>query len=129
MRELKVCSHCGCPAEEKADGGQVYVQCSNTEGQTLPDNTWLPSCGMRTPQMGASLEYGAKDKVADVWNASIHDSPGTKGNPLPVPANIYYPELYYLEDDVKYLCYREYDSKGGHRPSGLVNHYFIIVED
>lgn len=127
MRTQLDCKNCGAPAEEKTAGQQVYVECTNLTGYTTQDGAEVPACGMRTPQLSASLDYGAWDRVTAIWNRSESGQAGTRGNPLPVPQADYKVGLYYEEDGGTYLCFRAYDSAGGHRPSGLVGTYFVAI--
>ena len=126
MRTQHNCKNCGAPAEEKTSGQQVYVECSNLAGYTKDDGTEVPPCGMRTPQLSASLDYGAWDRVTAIWNRSENDQAGSRSNPMPVPQAVYYLGLYYLEVDTLYLCFKQYE--GTRRPSELVQHNFAIVE-
>lgn len=127
-RTQSACQHCGAPAEEMTGGQQVYIECSNLTGYTAKDGTEVPPCGMRTPQVSASLDYSAWDRVTAIWNRSENDQARSRSSPLAAPQAVYYVGLYYVDDGITYLCFREYDSSGGHRPSELVNTYFVAVE-
>ena len=58
MTSLNNCLHCNTETEFLYDGYGVYAKCKN------------PNCGIRTPSLSASIEYGAKNKVAQIWNAT-----------------------------------------------------------
>lgn len=127
MRDLNPCKNCGAPAAEKTSGQQVYIECTNTEGLVNDDGTKVEPCGMRTPAFGASLDYGAWDRVATIWNSSTTKQEGARDNPLHYPQLKYYVGLYYLEDGAKYLCYRAYE--GEKKPSWLIEQNFVAVSD
>ena len=61
MAQLNNCPHCGSETEfvVNAQGmvETVLAQCTNCKIQTQP--------------IASSLEYSAKDKIAELWNASI----------------------------------------------------------
>ena len=48
------CKGCGGVAVEKSNGALIYIECG--------------SCGMRTNGLAASLDYGARERVAEEWN-------------------------------------------------------------
>ena len=127
MREQKHCKNCGAPAVEKTAGQQVYIECSNLTGYKKEDGTEVPPCGMRTPQLSASLDYGAWDRVADIWNRSEADQKGSKSDPYDVPQAVYYQGMYYREETGLYLCFKQY--KGSRLPSELVDHNFALVTE
>lgn len=116
------CQHCGAPAEEATAGQQVFIRCTNDKGYQKADGTQVPLCGMETPRLTASLDYGAWDRVTAIWNRSETSGPGSRTEPLPVPQAAYNFGLYYLEGDTVYLCFKEYE--GTRRPSELIDHNF-----
>ena len=125
-RHQNSCQHCGEPAAEKTAGQQVYIECTNLTGYKKEDGTEVPPCGMRTPQLSASPDYGAWDRVMAIWNRSEADQKGSKSDPYDVPQAVYYQGMYYREDDGKlYLCFKQY--KGTRLPSELINHNFALV--
>jgi len=54
---------CGGEAEFLLEGERIFARCK--------------ICGIRTPSRAASLDYSAKQQVADVWNAGMLDGPTT----------------------------------------------------
>ena len=126
MREQKICQHCGAPAVEKTAGQQVYIECANLGGYKKEDGTEVPPCGIHTPQLSASLDYGAWDRVTDIWNRSEAGGKGSKSDPYDVPQAVYYQGMYYREKTGLYLCFKQY--KGTRRPSELVLHNFAVVK-
>ena len=126
-RHQNDCKNCGAPAEEKTKGQQVYIECTNLAGYKKEDGTEVPPCGMRTPQLSASLDYGAWDRVMDIWNRSEADQKGSKSDPYDVPQAVYYQGMYYREEASLYLCFKDYE--GAYLPSELVDHNFAIVEE
>ena len=125
-RHQNNCKNCGAPAIEKTAGQQVYIECTNLTGYKKEDDTEVPSCGMRTPQLSASLDYGAWDRVTAIWNRSEADQKGSRSDPYDVPQAKYLQGLYYLENGALYLCFKEY--MGTRTPSELVMHNFALVE-
>lgn len=125
-RNQNNCQHCGAPAQEMTGGTSVYIKCTNVAGYAKEDGTEVPPCGMETPRMVASLDYGAWDRVTAIWNRSESDpQPGDVDHPLPVPQATYYQGLYYLEGETKYLCFKEY--AGPYTPGQLIDHNFAVV--
>lgn len=121
-RKLDPCQNCGAEAVMVSDGAQAWVECSNSD-HANPD-----CCGMKTPPFLASLEYGAKDRAAAIWNRGTNKKPGARENPLPAPQAAYDQCLYYLEESGKlYLCFKPY--KGPRLPSELVDHNFALVAE
>lgn len=120
------CQHCGAPAEEATAGQLVFIRCTNDKGYTKEDGTEVPPCGMETPRLAASLDYGAWDRVTGIWNRCEAEGPGSYSKPLTVPQAAYSQRLYYLEDGVKYLCFKDY--KGSYTPSQLIDHNFAVVK-
>jgi len=63
MAQLNNCPHCGATTEFVTDSRglteSILARCSG--------------CGIQTPSVPSSLEYSAKDKVADIWNANSAD--------------------------------------------------------
>lgn len=127
MRKLTNCQHCGAPAAEQTAGQQVYIECTKLHGYQKEDGTEVPACGMRTPQLSASLDYGAWDRVTDTWNRNEADQKGSKTDPYDVPQAVYYQEKYYREETGLYLCFKDYE--GAYTPSELVDHNFALVEE
>lgn len=121
-RVQKPCQHCGAPAEEATSGQQVFIRCTNNKGYQKEDGTQVPPCGIETPHLAASLDYGAWGRVNDMWNRSEATGPGSRTDPLPVPQALYKFGLYYLESGAAYLCFKDYD--GTRRPSELIDHNF-----
>lgn len=127
-KQLNVCQHCGAEAREMTEQQSVYVKCTNLGGYTNEETgEKIGPCGMETPRYSASLEYGAKDRVAGIWNQSTSNKPGTKDNPRAVPQKTYYQGMYYLDEGVIYLCFVEYT--GSRHPKELLLHNFVVMED
>lgn len=70
-------------------------------------------------------------ETASIWTIINLVNTGTIDDPIPAEFGLYYKEgLYYIENDIIYLCTRQ-DTENGtqlfHMPSALVGHYFEQV--
>lgn len=73
------------------------------------------------------------DVTPSMWTVIDIEHAGTIDDPIPASVGMEYEYgLYYIEDEVIYLCEREGEATGGkvtlqHMPSELVGQYFSIV--
>lgn len=64
-----------------------------------------------------------------IWEVINESHNGTIDDPIPAVVNMqYYIDMYYIEDDVLYLCTRDSEIPLAYLPSQLVGHYFEVVD-
>lgn len=118
---------------------ELAVESMGVYPEWKPDTEYIVNARVRhgellykCRQRHASQEIYTPDMIPALWAVINETNKGTIDDPIPAVAGMLYEkDLYYIYNDVVYLCIRE-DAEGGtvlhFTPDQLVGNYFEIAE-